>query len=166
MLWDPPESEEELRKPYEANIKAWDAGDAYTFTIESTRTGEFIGRISIRRQAEENVWNLGFWTHPRHQGCGYMTETVEAIIAFGFSDLKASRIEACCALWNRASERVLAKNGMSFVRHIPKGFQKKGQWIEENLMAISRDEWIKKASNNGLHRTLGPAGPSADEPRR
>ena len=44
------------------------------------------------------------------------------------------------------SERVLKKVGMRFVRYIPEGFKKRGQWVEENLLAIERAEWEKRPS--------------------
>jgi len=143
MLWDPPTNEEELEKPLEDGRKAWEEGRAFNFTIELLESTEFIGRIGIRQEAEDKVWNVGFWTHPKHQGEGYMSESVERIIEFGFSQLGALRIVACHALWNVASERVLKKAGMTFIRYIPEGYQKKGKWVEENLLGLSLDSWQK-----------------------
>lgn len=141
MLWEPPETEAELIKPYQNNVKAWEEDSAYAFTIEEKITSEFLGRISIRSESEPNVWNLGFWTHSKHQGKGYMSEAVQAIIDFGFRELDASRIEACHATWNMPSERVLKKAGMTFLRHIPEGYQKRGEWVAEDLLGISRQSW-------------------------
>lgn len=141
MLWEPPEKEEELIEPYENGVKAWQEGTAYSFTIELKHSLEFIGRISIRREDEESVWNLGFWTHPRHQGQGYMSESVARIIEFGFVELEAKQIVACHAIWNVASERVLKKAGMRMIRYIPEGFKKNGEWVEENLLGVSSDSW-------------------------
>ena len=143
MLWEPPEKEEELIELYESNVKAWEADRAYCFTIENSNTEEFLGRVSIRKE-EENTWNLSFWTHPEHQGLGYMTEAVEEIVEFGFNKLDAFKIVACHAVWNVGSERVLKKTGMTFIRHIPEGYKKKGEWVEENLLGLSFDSWKKK----------------------
>jgi [ribosomal protein S5]-alanine N-acetyltransferase len=141
MLWEPPESEADLVEPYEESIRAWESSSAFTFSIESSESNHFIGRISIRKQADDRIWNLGFWTHPRHQGRGYMTESVGAILEFGFTQLGAVRITACYATWNRASKRVLERNGMSVEQHIPEGFLKNGKWIPEELAAIHYDDW-------------------------
>jgi RimJ/RimL family protein N-acetyltransferase len=54
---------------------------------------------------------------------------------------------ACHALWNKQSETVLKKNGMSFIEYIPEGFKKKGEWIEENLLGITQSEWNEKELN-------------------
>lgn len=108
MLWEPPQSIEELKEPVQRSLQAWDSGSAYTFTID-TNTSAFIGRISIRKDKLEGVWNIGFWTHPEQQRQGYMTEAAKAIVEFGFSVLGADRIEAYHALWNTGSEKVLTR---------------------------------------------------------
>lgn len=144
MLWEPPTKEEELIKPHENSIRAWENGDSYTFSIESKDSKNFIGRISIRRTEELGVWSIGFWTYPIYQGQGYMTECAQAILYFGFSELKAEKIIAFHALWNKASERVLKKIGMIFVEYVPQGFIKKGKWVEENRLEISRKDWKMK----------------------
>ena len=63
---------------------------------------------------EEQVWNVGFWTHPDSQSQGIMTEVLSGILKFGFEDLSAVRIEACHVIWNKASEKVLKKNGFEY----------------------------------------------------
>lgn len=118
------------------------AGTAFVFTITHLDSKIFIGRIGIRQNEQPNVWNIGFWTHPEHQGKGYMTEAAQAVIESGFTRLEAIRIEASFALWNISSQRVLEKIGMRFIEYLPQGFQKKGQWIEENKMGITKEEWL------------------------
>jgi [ribosomal protein S5]-alanine N-acetyltransferase len=144
MRWDPPNSENELLVPYEANERAWETGVGYTFTIEKQVDAQLLGRIAIRRQ-DSTRWDLGFWTHTEHQGKGYMTESVVALIDFGFTQLDALEIQAAHATWNKASKRVLEKAGLYFVRHIPQGFEKRGIWVEEDLLAISREQWKQQA---------------------
>jgi ribosomal-protein-alanine N-acetyltransferase len=141
MLWEPPETEEELIKPHENIFKSWEEGKDYSFSILKKSDKLFVGRISIRKTSEPNTWNIGFWTHPEHQNHGYMSEATPAMIKFGFENLKAEKIVACHALWNKASESVLKKSGMKFLKYIEKGFQKRGVWIEENLLEIKRSDW-------------------------
>ena len=141
MLWEPPESEEELIEPLNRNVKVWESGEGYSFTIVFKGTTELLGRISIRKTSKENVWDVGFWTHPASQSQGIMTESLAGVLKFGFAELSAIRIEACHAIWNKASEKVLKRNGMEFVEYIEKGFQKRGEWVDENKLAINREDW-------------------------
>jgi len=144
MLWEPPQSLEELEAPLKKGRAAWELGRGYAFSIIQKANSNPVGRISIRKTEEGDVYNIGFWTHPEQQSKGIMKEAVSAVIAFGFEKLQAKRIEACYALWNKASEKVLHYNGLKFIRYIEKGFQKKGKWVEENLVAISLEEWKEK----------------------
>ncbi len=143
MVWNPPEKIEDLHEPLQNNIKAWEAGKGYAFTITEKEDGKPLGRISIRKTNKANRWNVGFWTHPESQKKGVMTEALKAVLNFGFEELSATEIEACHALWNKASEKVLLRNGMKFERYLAEGFQKNGQWIEENLLVIDSKQWNK-----------------------
>jgi [ribosomal protein S5]-alanine N-acetyltransferase len=142
MQWEPPATIDELDEPLRENFLAWDEGKMFVFTIADPASDRLIGRVGIRKTERMNVWNLGFWTHPEHQGRGYMTEAVTAIMAFGFDLLGATHIEASYALWNKSSKRVLEKVGMKFIAYIPHAFQKKGRWIETNKMRINKQEWL------------------------
>lgn len=138
MQWDPPKSIAELTAPLQRSHEKWDKGEAFGFTIENKSTSEFLGRISIRPTTENHVWNVGFWTHPEQQNKGVMSEALAAVVNFGFKQLQATRIEAAYATWNKASEKVLLKNGFTFVEYIEKGIFKNGKWVPENLVAINK----------------------------
>lgn len=55
--------------------------------------------------------------------------------------MKAEKIEAFHASWNKASERVLQKIGMNYIEYVPQGSIEKGEWVEENRLEISRENW-------------------------
>ena len=140
MLWDPPDSIDDLGESYNKSVERWEQGKAYSFTIEEKESGFFVGRIDVRSEEKKNVWSVGFWTHPEKQGRGFASEALRPIIDLAFSLLGATRVEACYAVWNIASKRVLEKVGMSFVKHIPEGFMKNGVWVAEDLFAIDRND--------------------------
>ena len=143
LLWDAPENETELIEGYEERVtKTWNEGKSYSFIICSKENNKALGGISISKDSDR-VWTTGFWLHPQEQGKGYMTESVRAILRLGFEVLGAEKIESFHAVWNHKSEKVLKKVGMQFVKYIPQGFMKKGQWVEENKLGITKEEWLK-----------------------
>lgn len=149
MLWDPPDSEHDLVEPLCHALEAWDTGKAYSFTIDGLTNHGFLGRISIRPIKAKDAWNIGFWLHPDHQGHGYMRESASALLRLGFIELNAKVIEACCATWNTKSEKVLQVIGMLYQEHIPRGYQKRGQWVPESRYAITASQW-KHQQGSGL----------------
>jgi [ribosomal protein S5]-alanine N-acetyltransferase len=150
MQWEPPGTIDELDEPLSESLLAWDEGKIFSFTIADPASNSLWGRIGIRKTVgvasalrnRPNIWNLGFWTHPEHQGKGYMTESVLAILEFGFNRLDAVQIEASYALWNKGSQRVLEKVGMKLVAYIPHAFQKRGRWVEANKTSITKQQWL------------------------
>lgn len=145
MTWEPPADETLLREHLQTILACWAEGSAYVFSITDRNTGELLGRISIRHLERHpaGVWDLGAFTLPAHQGKGIMSEALACMVRFGFETMGASRLEACHAHWNKASERVLIKLGFRFVRYIQHGFQKNGHWVAENLLALERAAWQK-----------------------
>jgi [ribosomal protein S5]-alanine N-acetyltransferase len=145
MQWEPPATIDDLTEPLAESLRDWDEGITYGLTIADPQTNSLRGRIGIRKTSRADVWNLGFWTHPEHQGQGYMTEAAIAMLRFGFEELGATKIEASYALWNKGSRRVLEKIGMKFIAYIPHAFQKQRHWVEANKMSITRREWLLSA---------------------
>lgn len=131
LTWDPPSNISELYEPLKRSWDSWAEGSAYSWSVESRESGDFLGRIAIRREAHHGIWSIGFWIHPTEQGNGYASEVSKAIIEFGFARLKADVITAAHATWNHASGTVLRRVGMIQVRTNPRGFRKKGRWVEE-----------------------------------
>lgn len=142
MQWDPPAEKDVNFVSIKKSRKAWQEGNAYDFTIEGKEPPRLgIGRISISKGERPELWQVGYWTHPAHQGKGVMTEALGCILTFGFLTLEAKAIEAQCATWNKASEKVLLKNGFKFIAHLAQGFKKQGKWVSENAFVLRREDW-------------------------
>lgn len=85
----------------------------YTFAIENKSTQEFLGLFGLRLGNEKykrgEIWykiHSDFWKK------GFASESLKAIIHFGFEELKLHRLEAGCAVNNIGSIKVLEKAGM------------------------------------------------------
>lgn len=144
MTWDPPENKDQIREVREATIQQWLNGTDFTFSICTKQPEVCIGRIVIRKTETDAVWDIGYWLHPDYQGQGYMSEAVEVIVKFGFTELHASAIESAHALWNKGSEKVLLKAGFSYVRNNPQGFLKHDVWVEEKEYLLKKEDWERE----------------------
>lgn len=100
-------------------VKSWmednqeKSSSKYTLAIEHRLNGTFLGLIGLNlghpKYRRGEVW---YKLHPAHWNNGYATESLKAIIRFGFDVLHLHRIEAGCAVGNIPSLRVLEKVGM------------------------------------------------------
>ena len=86
----------------------------FTFAIEDKISKKFIGLFGLKLGNEKyrrgEVW---YKLHPNFWKKGYGTESLKAVINFGFERLKLHRIQAGCAVNNIGSIKVLEKAGMT-----------------------------------------------------
>lgn len=76
----------------------------------------FLGWCGLKYHPLENIVEVGYRFHKKFWGYGYATESAEAALEYGFSQLKLPRIYAHIKPGNKASEKVLAKCGLHFVK--------------------------------------------------
>ena len=78
--------------------------------------GGVAGRITVSaiERGPFQSGRLGYWVSADQNGCGLATRAVAEIKRLAFGELGLHRIEAATLLHNRASQRVLERNG--FVR--------------------------------------------------
>jgi RimJ/RimL family protein N-acetyltransferase len=85
----------------------------YTFAIERLNDNAFIGSAALWLGKEKyRCGEIWYKFAPEYWKNGYATETVKALLKFGFDELNLHRIEAGCAVENEGSIRVLEKVGM------------------------------------------------------
>lgn len=75
-------------------------------------TGEFIASSGLHRiNWKVRKFEIGYWIDTRQSGKGYMTEAVEGITNFAFTDLQAARVEIRCDTENIKSRAVAERLG-------------------------------------------------------
>jgi ribosomal-protein-alanine N-acetyltransferase len=80
---------------------------------------KLIGIIGHYRLKPENHRSeIGYMILPQYNGQGIVTEAIKLVLEYGFDDLQIHSIEAVIDPENRASERVLQKNGFVKEAHI------------------------------------------------
>lgn len=113
----------------------------FTFVIESQHGHEFIGLIAIiLGRPKYRIAEVWYKLHPDHWGRGLATEALQAVLNFGFHELKLHRIEAGCAVDNLASARVLEKAGMRRGGIKRKILPLKSGWSDNYIYAILEED--------------------------
>ncbi|WP_019640634.1 GNAT family N-acetyltransferase [Paenibacillus fonticola] len=115
------------------------------FAVELTGPGSIIGLCSLQYwEQRTGKARLGYMISPSYWGRGYATEAAQLLIRYGFEALGLRRIEARCASTNPASERVLQKCGMSYVKANPAGLEHSGKNGRMKVYAADRQETTSK----------------------
>jgi RimJ/RimL family protein N-acetyltransferase len=134
---------------------------AKTLVIELD--GEVIGDLMI---AIEDAWaqsevatqargvqaELGWCLDPQHQGRGYATEAVTALMRLCFEDLGLRRVTANCFADNEESWRLMERLGMRREIHaLRDSLHRSGEWLDGMGYALLAEEWRKARQAEALH---------------
>ncbi len=116
LSWDPPDDVRTIANKFRRQHKAWARGEVFSFTAVLQDDGTIVGGADLkpdRFEPHPREFNLGYWTHPRHQGSGYAGEFVAGVVEWAFEELGARRLIAGVGLDNIASHRVLRRLGFT-----------------------------------------------------
>lgn len=97
-----------------AMLEQMKKGNHYTFAIDYLEKDQFIGLISLHVNKDFSHAELGYWIGKPFWGQGFGTEAVQAMLLFGFHELKLHKIFARAFKENSASWRIMEKNGMIY----------------------------------------------------
>jgi RimJ/RimL family protein N-acetyltransferase len=85
----------------------------------------------------------GLWIGERSQwGKGYGTEAVRLRTAFAFEELGLERLETSSMAVNIGMHRALERSGYRRIGIRRQKFWRNGQWHDEIIFELLRDEWI------------------------
>ncbi|HEX6128861.1 MAG TPA: GNAT family protein [Candidatus Limnocylindria bacterium] len=119
--------------------------DALRLAALRRDSGELVGDYSLRLASREHrQGEIGFITHPAHQGMGFATEGSEVLLRLGFEELGLHRIFGSCDARNTASARVMERLGMRLEAHFRHNEIFKGEWGDELIYAMLADEWAPR----------------------
>jgi [ribosomal protein S5]-alanine N-acetyltransferase len=114
----------------------------YQLAITLRGEGRLIGNCGIRMEsADSRQANIGYEIAPGYWGESYATEAAQAMVEFGFRELRLHRIWARCVAENVASYRVLEKIGMRREGRLREEEWMQGRWWDTLVYGILDHEW-------------------------
>lgn len=113
----------------------------HIFAIELE--GRAIGGIGIHPQTDIMRKNaeIGYWLGEAYWGRGIISHAIPQMIEFAFKTYDINRVYARVFGSNDASKNVLEKNGFVLESRIPELIFKNGQYIDELMYAIRRNNY-------------------------
>lgn len=141
-----PGSVEEVREYIKSMPQTMEVVDyCYQFAIFSAGGERLIGDMGIiftnhnMMQAE-----IGCTLNKDHQGKGYAMEALEGMVNYLFGKLKKRRIIASIDPRNMASIRLIERLGFRKEAHFRKSYYLRGEWVDDVIYAMLKEEWDKK----------------------
>ena len=103
----------------------------FQFAVADITSDELMGDVALRVLAEDAARaELGFTFAPEHQGKGYATEAVAAVIGYARERLDVAVVFAIADARNQPSIALLERMGMRRVATERARF--KGEWCDEH----------------------------------
>ncbi len=96
---------------------------------------EVTGGIELDHIEEKHMAEIAYWLGKKYWGSGTMTQVIKLVTKFGFEKLKLRRIYAYVHSFNKASMRVLQKNGYKLEGILKKNTKKDNKFLDDYLFA-------------------------------
>jgi RimJ/RimL family protein N-acetyltransferase len=139
-----PLSEEELRG-FIARLDADDPGrpdSAFQFAVARRADDALLGDLYLGRLASDpRQAELGYTLAQQHQGHGYASEAVGALLGYAFEQLGLHRVMALVDCANERSVALLERVGMRREGHFLQHYLHRGEYRDEYQYALLASEW-------------------------
>lgn len=132
-----PEDEEE----WYARIRSSRDTVAYAVTVRGS--DRVVGVVDIHWiDAAARHGAIGYWIGRQYWGRGYATEAVSLMLRYGFEWLGLNKVWARVYEYNKASIRVLEKNGFRLAGRLRRHVYAPGRGLVDLLIyEVLREEW-------------------------
>lgn len=104
--------------------------------------GAWVGAMGFNKIDHVNEHaDIGYWLDKDYEGKGIMTESVKALINYGFDDLKLHRIEINCDALNLRSKRIPEKLGFKLEGVLRGNHKRNGEFSDGLVYGLLSSEW-------------------------
>lgn len=117
--------------------------DKYIFAIRLKESGLFIGGMGLHVDNNYDRAELGYWIAKPYWNQGYATETLSALLEFGFGKLLLQKVFATHLIENPASGKVMRKNGMIKEGELKDHYKKQNQYKTVIQYRITKQEYAQ-----------------------
>ena len=119
------------------------AGSFVTYAITLQETGVLVGAAGLSLTPMHRQAELGYWLGVPYWNRGYMTEAVQALVGYGFTELGLNKITASHFARNPASGRVMQKLGMTQEGLLRQDVRKNDSFEDLVLYGLLAEEWAE-----------------------
>ena len=139
---------EHAQKFIDAEIKSspGDDGESAQIAIELKESGEMIGDLHLHIPEDEpDQAVLGYSIATEHQGHGYASEALTALLDYVFGTLNKRRVTAGADAENATSIALMERVGMRKEAHFIQSEWFREKYADEVRYAILKSEWRNRS---------------------
>lgn len=151
--WEPRWARDHLTRKSFANRVYWskraiNQGTGLPLLLLDHGANQLYGAITLDniRRGPTQSGTLGYWVGEEYARRGYMTEAINAVVQYAFTELDLSRIESACLADNKPSRGVLEKCGFKYEGVAQAYIQIDGRWRTHVLYSALRYDRRGKTS--------------------
>ena len=116
----------------------------YQLVIIEKDSGNMIGDIGLHFIGKHNKnVELGYTIAVDHQGQGFATESIEAVLEYLFTKLDKHRVIASITPGNDASVKLVERFNFRKEAHHMENYFLRDRWVDTLVYALLRREWVK-----------------------
>lgn len=110
-----------------------------------TETGEIAGVVNINEVVRGSFRSgyLGYYVFVPHNGHGYMTAGLRAVVSKAFRGLRLHRLEANIQPGNATSRRLVQRLGFKLEGFSPRYLKIAGKWRDHERWALTAEDWTQ-----------------------
>ena len=126
----------------------WSGGDHVTLSILGRRSGAYLGDVSLHRICHvQDTAEVGYRVTPAARGHGFAAEALDALVAWGFRELRLVRVQLAHAVANGASCGVARRAGFALEGTLRAAYRyPDGVRYDEHLHARLVDDYSPPAT--------------------
>lgn len=122
----------------------WAARNFFMWGVFERSTGGYAGQVYVGPvDWDIPEFEVGYIADVNHEGKGYITEAVQAVLGFIFNDLQARRASINCSPENLRSQRVAERCGFRLEGRTRQNHRSPDGTLEDSLhYGLLRDEFL------------------------
>jgi ribosomal-protein-alanine N-acetyltransferase len=139
-LWTSPPR---TAKDFDKYVKRFTSSDNQIGFWILTERGEIAGVVNISEIVRGRFLSgyLGYYAFDPHDGRGYMTAGLRAVVSKAFRSLGLHRLEANIQPGNEKSRQFVRRLGFKKEGYSPRYLKIAGQWRDHERWAITAEDW-------------------------
>ena len=138
------ESIADAEKMIQSVEESYNKGDGINWAIIEKHSNSFVGYFGFFRIIPEHCRaEIGYALKPEYWGKGYMYETINKMVKFGFENMKLHSIEANVNPANEKSKRVLERIGFKKEAYFRENYLFNNKFLDSIIYSLLEKDLTK-----------------------